>query len=94
MKKSRLLLLLFLLPALLLLGFQLQDSTQNTNDQTQPFLKKGNMQWYKMKADSRVTISEFLLQYQESLGITNSQQWIRYRTETDQLNMTHNRYQL
>lgn len=52
------------------------------------------MQWYKMKADSRVTISEFLLQYQESLGITNSQQWIRYRTETDQLNMTHNRYQL
>lgn len=94
MKKSRLLLLLFLLPALLLLGFQLQNSNQKTNDQPQPYLKQGNSQWYKMKADARVTISEFLLQHQESLGLTDNQRWIRYRTETDELNITHNRYQL
>ncbi len=94
MKKSRLLLLLFLLPALILLGFQLQESNQNTESKPRPYQQKGNLQWYKMKADARVTISEFLLQHQESLGLTDNQRWIRYRTETDQLNITHNRYQL
>jgi len=94
MKKSRLLLLLFSLPALILLGFQLQESINDSPKEPSPFVKTAKSQWYKMKDDSRLSVSDFLLGQHESLGLSDQQRWVRYRTETDQIGMTHHRYQL
>ena len=94
MKKSRLLLPSFLLPTLLLLGFQFQGTYRNASTSSLPYTQEGNAQWYTMNDDARISVSEFLQNHKEDLGLNSNEAWVNYRTETDQLGITHYRFQL
>ncbi len=92
MKKTSLL-FAFLATAALLFSFQL--FTERDHNPVLPFIKNGNGQWYKIKADApRLTASELIENHKKDLGLGPQDEWVLYRTETDQLGMTHSRYQL
>ena len=94
MKKSKLLLCLFLLPSLLLLGFQLQES-YNTSSDRLPYTKMSDDgQWYKINDDVQITTTDFLQKHNKDLGINTNEEWVNYRTQTDELGITHYRFQL
>ncbi|MFK7807993.1 MAG: M4 family metallopeptidase [Saprospiraceae bacterium] len=94
MKKSNFTLPFFILSALLVFGFQIKENQFNNSDRELPFTKIGDTQFYRMNDDAHFTAQDFLRKHHQLLGLTENQSWVNYRTETDQLGMTHSRYQL
>jgi Zn-dependent metalloprotease len=83
-----------LLSVLFLFGFQARQFQQQTVVKDIPFIQLGNAQWYKMKDNARLSVSELLQQHHQELGLSPNETWVNFKTETDQLGMTHYRYQL
>jgi Zn-dependent metalloprotease len=93
-RKSTYFLPILLISTIALLGFQAHQFQHQIAAKDIPFVQQGNAQWYKMKEDARLSVSELLQQHHQDLGLTQNETWINYKTETDQLGMTHYRYQL
>ena len=59
-----------------------------------PYYQSGEGQWFQMKADAHLTTNQLLAQYSRNLGLGVGDRWIPLRSDTDEMGMTHHRFQL
>jgi len=85
---------LLLISCLLFLNFQYSNNTtsQGITDHL-PFYEKATPGWYKIKSNARLTTADLLEKYHENLGLGQWDEFINYRSETDDIGMIHHRFQ-
>ncbi|HHS95890.1 MAG TPA: hypothetical protein ENJ45_04805, partial [Phaeodactylibacter sp.] len=94
MKKPTILLSLLAAPLLLLFAFQYYYHPLPATADL-PYIKSSeDKQWFKMKEDAHIAVDELLEKHSTHLGIHAPADWRLYRSEVDDLGMTHDRYQL
>ena len=78
------------------LGMQIFTAVQDDAPQGSelPFYEFGDLQWYKMKADAQLTADQLVQQHSRDIGLGPNDRWVNFKTETDEIGMTHHRYQM
>ena len=59
-----------------------------------PYYQIGEGQWYKAKANAHLTSNQLLAQYSRNLGLGVNDRWVPLRSDTDEIGMTHHRFQM
>ncbi len=59
-----------------------------------PFYEIDDSQWYKMRANTQLTTTQLVTQYTRELGLGNTDRWEVIKSDTDEIGMSHHRYEL
>ncbi len=80
----------------LYLGFQFlsNNNTVPPANADLPYYQIGDGQWYKMKVDAHLTTDQLLARYSRKLGLGAEDRWVALRSDSDEIGMTHHRFQM